>query len=108
MFRKEDQKLKSYFTDYVNHILRFYVRRIDGDTLFRSEPDKLNYIAADRVMKKLDSRKREMIRYVYLQYSSNVLQNVRYISRTRGYDEKELWLLISDVTKKIAKERGLI
>ena len=98
--------MKPYYADYVNHILRFYVRKQTNS--FKNDVDKQNYIAADKVVKKITVEGQKAIRFIFSQESISVADNVTEYARLTNGNTKELWSLVSYVTNKVAKERNLI
>lgn len=98
---------KTYYADYVNHILRFYFR-YSPNKGFKNEVDKSNYIAADRVIRRLSHNDIELLSFVFKQ-DSNILADNIYAAATRYSQEPvKIWSLISTTTTKIAKERKLL
>ena len=98
--------MKTFYADYVNHILRFYTRHSKRDG-FRSEADKLNYVAAERVFAKLDEKEQILLIDVYHR-NDTMADNVYKVAKARGINQDEIWTLISKVSNRIARERKLI
>ena len=98
--------MKTFYADYVNHILRFYTRHSKRDG-FKSEADKLNYNAAKKVFAKLTEQEQVMLIDVYHR-NDTMADNVYEVAKARGINQDELWTLISKVSNRIARERKLI
>jgi hypothetical protein len=98
---------KPYYADYVNHILRFYFR-YDRNKGFKSDVDKSNYIAADKVIQRMSDTDRELLSAVFTQESINLADNVSRAATAHGEDPVRVWSLVSMVTSKVAKERRLL
>lgn len=98
--------MKTFYADYVNHILRFYTRHSKRDG-FKSEADKLNYNAAEKVFAKLTEQEQIMLIDVYHR-NDTMAGNVYEVAKARGINQDEIWTLISKVSNRIARERKLI
>lgn len=98
---------KPYYADYVNHCLRFYFR-YNASHGFKNEVDKLNYNATERVVNRLESADREILKTVFTQDNLNIFENVSHATIVCHEDDKKVWSLINYVTGKIAKERRLL
>lgn len=98
--------MKKSYADYVNHILRFYTRNIHKSK-FRSEADKLNFRAAERVFAGLDDMQRMLLCEIYTR-SDTIYGNVDDVSKIYGIEQKSIWRLINQVSDRIARERILI
>lgn len=98
---------RPYYADYVNHCLRFYFK-YNASKGFKNEVDKLNYTAVDRVVKKLDTADREILKTVFVQDNFNIYENVSHAAMNCREDTKKVWLVINYATGEIAKERRLL
>jgi len=102
---------KPFYADYVNHILRFYARTVrSGDVerlKFKSEIDKLNWRSVNRVLHNLPERDKDIIIEVFGR-GDTLADNIYEVSKELVINQDAIWSLVSKVTKKIAKERGLI
>lgn len=104
---------RNYYTDYVQHMIKFYVKTIrDNDDMtkfkFNSNADKLNWELVDKVVKQ-DTSKLEF-EIVYRLYSSREEISKQIVSLAAEYDRdvEELWNILRDFVNKLAKERQLI
>ena len=91
--------MKTYYTDYVGHMLRFYARY--------TVPGNENWEAVQRVFVTLETKEAEMLKSVYT-HPGVLDAAVREVAQKHGLNPDKLWNLISKVIRKIAKERGLI
>jgi len=102
---------KPFYADYVNHMLRFYARTVrSGDVMrlvFKSEIDELNWLSVIRVLYKLPERDKNIIIEVFSR-GDTLADNIYEVSKELAINQDTIWSLVSKVTKKIAKERGLI
>lgn len=98
--------MKTFYADYVNHILRFYTRH-EKQGKFKSEADKLNYVAAERVFARLDEKEQLILIDVYHR-NDTMADNVYEVAKARGINQDEIWILIGLVSNRIARERKLI
>jgi len=111
--------MKTFYADYVNHMMRFYCRgqralksvEQNGKTLsecFKSDTDRLNWSACERVMSELLPAERAILIDIYAMKEKDVVANVQsYCERTKS-SKANIWQLIQTVSTKIALERGLI
>ena len=98
---------KPYYADYVNHILRFYFR-YNRNKGFKNDVDKMNYIAADKVIQRMSDTEREILSAVFKQDNINLAENIATIAAQYRMNTAEIWSLISANTATIAKERRLL
>ncbi len=98
--------MKTFYADYANHILRFFTRHSKKDG-FRSEADKLNYVAAESVFAKLNENEKLLLTDVYGR-NDTMADNVYETAKARGINQDEIWILISKVSNRVARERKLI
>ena len=106
----ENRKLKTrcYYTDYVNHMIRFYLStpetlKMDG----KRKADIDNWIAVQDVWRKLhDDEKRVLITIFGLHH--RVSEGVRLYCEQTGADDRKTWTLVTKTCASIAKRRGLV
>lgn len=97
---------KSYYADYVNHMLRFYVRNQDM-TVFKSRVDELNWKHVHSVFTTLTDTEQTIVMCAYGN-GSNLHENLKWICTASGIREEIGWGLITKLTQRLATERGLI
>lgn len=107
--RKPKQlKTRCYYSDYVNHMIRFYLTT--PDTLMvagKRKADVANWMAVQAVFHALKDENRQALTEIY-RTSHRLTEGVRaYCDRT-GTDEPKVWIMITKVSSAIAKRRGLI
>lgn len=98
--------VKPYYTEYVNHILRFYVRH-PSMTHFKTDADKLNHRAAKNVFRKLSDMDSIVIFDIFTR-NDTLGDNVYKVAKLRKLKQDDIYTLITRVSNLIAKERGLI
>lgn len=97
--------MKTYYSDFVNHCLRFYARH--PEPTFKSDTEKKNWISCDSVLKGLSETDREMLTAIYAD-GDTLPDCVFKQAKERGIRQDCIWKLIGDVERKIAKQRGLL
>ena len=95
----------TFYTDYINHCLRFYARY--PEPVFKSKTDELNWKACDKALKEFSDEERIMILTVYKEYDT-LADNVYQLSQEKDISQDVIWTLIHKMAKKVAKNRGLI
>ena len=108
--------MTTFYTSYVNHILRFYTRIPEGaEPRFRTEADRLNYEAAHKVFCTLKDDERTALRAVFGARSERAgrmrqptAEDLADAVRASGLSADEIYILASRTTAKIARERGLV
>lgn len=104
-----EQKLKTrcYYTDYVNHCIRFFLTT--PDTLHmegKRKADVDNWIAVQDVFRKLGADERQTLIDIYKAHY-RVSEGVRIYCQKTGADERQVWVLLTKTCAAIAKRRGL-
>ena len=103
---------KPVYADYVNHMLRFYVRsradeRDTRPASFRSDRDRINWNACHRIYTQLLPAEQDVLDRVYLQNTLNLGEAIRAYCAETSSEQNAVWTLLQDVSYRIAKERGL-
>lgn len=95
---------KYYYSDYVEHCLRFYTRYKNPN--FYSDVDKQDWTACDNVIKTLSIHDRNAI---YASYGSKdtIADNVYEYCKRNNIEQSYIWFLIAKVELMIAKQRGI-
>lgn len=99
--------MKKYYTEYVYHCLRFYARYHDGANNFRSDVDRKNWVACDKVLSRLRDEDKKMVVMVF-QSRDSIADSVYETAKLYRIDQNHLWKILSEIESKIAKSRGLI
>lgn len=97
---------RPYYTEYVNHILRFYVRH-PKTVRFRTNADKLNHRAAKKVFQRLSEPEVDILFDLYRR-NDTMGDNVYEVAKTHRVSQVDIYTLITRVSNLIAKERVLI
>lgn len=102
---------RPFYADYVNRMLRFYARKIHSGEVLRMElknaVDKKNWNCVVRVLDKLPERDKDVIIEVYRR-GDTLPDNIYWVAKELNVEQDMIWTLVSKVTKRIARERGLI
>ena len=97
-----------YYSQYVNHMLRFYARYCDKNLeSFKKSTDMKNWLAVKTVLDKLPEKDKNVIIEVYRRRDT-LGDNIYEVSKELGIDQDVIWTMLNKVTKKIAQERELI
>ena len=104
------KKLKThcYYTDYVNHAIRFYLTtpdtlRMEG----KRRADVDNWMAVQAVFHCLRNEDRKTLEEIY-RSNYRVDVGVKLYCEKTGTDEEMVWILITKTSAAIAKRRGLV
>ena len=100
---------KPFYADYVNRLMRWYCRaKEEGKEVnLKSALDRENWNAVAKVMERLSEENKRAIMGVYCKRDT-MADNVYSTAFEMGWEQDRLWALISRVTRKVAKERGLV
>ena len=106
--RVRKMKTRCYYTDYVNHAIRFFLTTPDTLKMEgKRKADVDNWIAVQTVFHCLGADDRQIVEQVYkLHY--RVPEGVRLYCEKTGADERKVWILITKTGAAIAKRRGLV
>ena len=105
-----DKKLKTrcYYTDYVNHMVRFFLST--PDTLHmegKRKADIENWIAVQDVWHRLSDTDKQVLTEIYKSHF-RVSEGVRMYCEKTGADVYKIWILVTKTCATIAKRRGLV
>jgi hypothetical protein len=103
--RKENKMPKSYYSDYVNHSLRFYARY--KEPVFKSEVDRLKWESCDKAFENLDPKFKSPILEIYRQHDY-FNDNVQRACIKHDIAVYQMWDIINTLEREVAKNRGLI
>ena len=101
-------KTRCYYTDYVNHAVRFYLTT--PDTLHmdgKRKADIDNWLAVQDVWRKLNENEKEVLETVY-KLHFRLAEGVRMYCEKTGTDPVNVWFLVTKISAQIARRRGLI
>jgi len=106
----EQKKLKTrcYYTDYVNHMIRFYLSCPESvQTTGKRRSDIENWIAVQGVLHGLTVDNREKVVKIYGMHH-NLPKAVDMYCQGTGADYYQTWQLLTKVSALIARRRGLV
>lgn len=95
-----------FYTDYVRHCMRFYARN-PVVARFRTDVDKTNWYACQRVIENYSDRDKDILIRVYREYDT-LADNVYEVAKQYNIDQNIIWELIKDFERAVAEKRGLI
>lgn len=99
---------KPFYADYVNRMLRFYAKKVCIERAIIINPvDINNCLCVAKVLDALPEEDRNVIIDIYERWDT-LADNIYHVSKEMNINQDTLWTLVSKVTKRIAKERGLI
>lgn len=97
--------MRSYYSEFVNHCLRFYSRH--RDPKFHNDAEKRNWYACDNALKSFTDSEREILIAIYAE-GDTISDNVYQIAKKTDMKQDTIWKLINDLERKVAKRRGLM
>ena len=97
--------MRTFYSEYVRHCMRFYSRHLNPK--FKSEADKNNWIACQCALSGFSDSDRETLLTIY-RGRDTIPDNVYQISKEKGIKQDNLWKLVNDLERKVAKRRGLL
>ena len=101
-------KTRCYYTDYVNHAIRFYLSTPETLKIdWKRKADVENWVAVQAVFHCLGTDERKTIEEVYRSHF-RVPEGVRIYCEKTGADSQKIWVLITKTSAAIAKRRGLV
>lgn len=107
----DEKKLRTrcYYTEYVNHMIRFYLScpdsvRVDA---VKRRADVENWISVQAVLHLMPEADRVRLIDVFHTSWKLPVAVTEYCQKT-GADETEVWKLITKTCSSIARQRGLI
>ena len=100
-------KTRCYYTDYVNHAIRFYLSTPERlDMTGKRKADMENWIAVQSVFHFMKPEDKQVLTEVYKAHH-RITEGVRIYCEKTGVDTQKVWNLITKVSAMIAKRRGL-
>lgn len=103
-----DLKTRCYYTDYVNHMIRFYLSSPQSlQTEGKRGADISNWIAVQDVWHRLRTEDKEVLETIFGLHH-RVSEGVRIYCEKTGADPYKTWVLVTKTCSIIAKKRGLI
>lgn len=106
--RTKNFKTRCYYTDYVNHMIRFYLTCPDVlTTAGKRKADIENWMAVQATLHNLKESDRQTVFGVFKAHF-RMAEGVRIYCSETGADERRTWILLTKVASSIARRRGLI
>lgn len=87
-------------------MLRFYSRYLHNKS-FRTESDRLNWMACNNVIEKYSPRDKDILTFVYGEMDT-IADNVYTISKKFKINQSIVWDMMREFEKAVAIERGLL
>ena len=101
-------KTRCYYTDYVNHAIRFYLTTPDTLQMQgKRHADIENWLAVQDVWHKLGTEDRSVLETVYRKHYK-LTEGVRMYCQETGTEPIKVWFLITKTSSLIARRRGLV
>lgn len=95
---------RAYYTDYVNHCMKFYTRysQPSGQSV-----ESYNWLSCKKALATFSPEEQEILTFVYRERDT-IQDNVYTIAKEKGIKQNRVWNLITELERKVAKLRGLI
>lgn len=97
--------MRVYYSEFVNHCLRFYVRY--PSPRFRTDAEKKNWLACDLALKSFSDADMELLTSIYRD-GDTMSDSVFQMAKRNSISQDAIWKLIGELERKVAKRRGLL
>ena len=105
---EKQMRTRCYYTDYVNHMIRFYLSTPDSLTMEgKRKADVDNWLAVQEILRRMNDDDRRILTTVFKKHH-RVSEGVRIYCEETGADTYKTWVIITKASQAIAKRRGLI
>ena len=105
---EKQMRTRCYYTDYVNHMIRFYLSTPDTlDMEGKRKPDIDNWLAVQAIWYKLKDQDKEILTDVFKAHY-RLSEGVRIYCEQTGADKYKTWVLVTKTCAAIARKRGLV
>lgn len=98
---------RPFYSDYVRHCLRFYSRNAITCPNFKTEVDKANWWCCHKALSKYPVKTKQILLSVYSGFDT-LPDEVYNASKKWEIEQNEIWDLMKEVERAIAKRRGLL
>ena len=98
--------MKTYYSDYVIHCLKFRIRYPEGN--FSNYIDKKKWMASDKIYNRLSNDEKFIISNLYSTDNGNLRNNIQDTATAMNCRESTIWNLLSRVEHDLAVELELI
>lgn len=96
---------KTYYSEYVNHCLRFYARYDKCKT--NNRVNLKNWLSCEKALAEFTENDREVLLAIYRE-GDTVADNVYNLSKQKGISQSTVWKLINQLERKVAVYRELL
>lgn len=97
--------MKNYYSDYVGHMMRQYLKLRDESVLETAVLSN-NVETCRKVVDNLPEAEKTIILQVY---ADKILTNsINIVSEQNGLRAQNVWMIVKNFEREVAKERGLI
>ena len=105
----KELKTRCYYTDYVNHMVRFYITCPDTiTTAGKRKADIENWMAVQAVFHALKPEEKQMLMDIYNSHY-RLTEGVRiYCKEHNIKNDRKLWIFITKFSAAVARRRGLV
>ena len=97
---------RPFYSEYIRHCLRFYTRN-PSPSYFKTEVDKQNWWACEKVVREYSDTDKDIITTVYGGYDT-LADNVYNAAKKLDINQNIIWDMMKDLERKIARKRGLL
>jgi hypothetical protein len=98
--------VKKYYSEYVRHALRFYARNLEKP-VFKNIVSQQNWLVCNSVFLRHFPEYKEVLISVYQPFDT-MADNVYQASKKYNIPQDNIWVMMADLERIIAQERGLI
>jgi hypothetical protein len=103
--------MKPYYSEYVAHCLRYYIKTLDegkgGHPIFNSDADRENWSACYSVLKHYSLENMDIISEIY-RPGDTIADKIYLLAKAKNLNQDRIWNLVNITERKIAKKRGLL
>lgn len=103
---------KPYYQDYVNHMMRHYLKWLETNEASRDTAGELNLAACQKTIGYHGMRQQFLVLEIYRSNADTGTAtfegNVHRVAFEEKMEERDLWALWNAFSKVLAQERGLI
>lgn len=108
MADEKKMRTRCYYTDYVNHMIRFFLStpeqvQVQG----KRKADIDNWISVQNVWHRLPDSDKQVLTTIF-GLDHKVAEGVRKYCEQTGADVRKTWVLVTKTCATIAKVRGLV
>ena len=103
--------MKPYYSEYVRHCLRYYIKTWDEapgcSPSFKTVADRDNWSACHQVLKDYSRSDMDIIAEIY-RPGDTIADKIYVMSQRMRVHQDKIWGLVNTTERKIAKKRGLL